>query len=159
MLKLSEGVSRRRRAPMGPEPAVRTSWPARSESPGAVLRASTVPSHGDGLVPARREASGPRQRENRRDRISPAIRRLVEPERPLSRRVSRRRVRQEHRRQARVPSAASALGKIAMDVAGANVYFPDVMSRVETVAAGSSPRSEGVGEIKVYKIEWKKIEK
>ena len=50
---IDEGVSRRRRAPMGFEPAVRTSWAARSEISGAVLRASTVPSHGDGLVRTR----------------------------------------------------------------------------------------------------------
>ncbi len=32
-----------------------------------------------------------------------------------------------------------------MDVVGAEEYFPHVISRAEPVAAGSGPRSEGVG--------------
>ena len=35
-----------------------------------------------------------------------------------------------------------------MEVARAEVYFPDVISRAETVAAGSGPRSEGVGTVR-----------
>ena len=38
-----EGRSRRRRAPMDPEPAVRTSQPARRECSGVVVRAAPVP--------------------------------------------------------------------------------------------------------------------
>ncbi len=93
------------------EQARRTSiGPARIESNGAVVPASTIPASDDGLlVRTRSEARGPIRCEHPRDRFSPAIRRLIEPRRPFPRRISLRCVRQEHRRQARAPFAASAI--------------------------------------------------
>ena len=44
-------------------------------------------------------------------------------------------------------ASSSDVRKIAMDVVWAEVYFPDVVSRVETVAAGSGPCSEGLGRL------------